>query len=189
MGNPLRIRKRIHALRRAPDGSAFQKWESFKKIYKNEDQIEIDQRGFQKWKNMPEVERHPFVVEAKKVNSAYYAIMLKEINDTSEEDDEADSVMVGNFDWGPAVLMDLMNFLGDRTTETVLSKSFGSWESSWLPVTRDRATVALSLPLSKASLLASNIRIFTENVFFFFFFLYMVLLRNYKLIWKGHFCL
>ncbi|KAF8397138.1 hypothetical protein HHK36_016045 [Tetracentron sinense] len=99
MANLPRTRKRVLAIRRAPDGSAFRKWESFRKIHKNEeDQIDIDRNGFNTWKIMSIKERHHYFFEASKVNFAYEEALRKEVDDSSVVDDEADSAMVGKFD-------------------------------------------------------------------------------------------
>ncbi|XP_077236930.1 HMG-box (high mobility group) DNA-binding family protein [Tasmannia lanceolata] len=150
MANALRTRKRIHGIRRAPDGSAFEKcdycgvmvaialsdmheceykgrdkrlkgadanchvegqiirdqprsafrffMEHFTKTCKSMDSITIDRIGFHTWKNMTTKERHPYKIQAEKVNSAYQKVVLEEIDNISEVDDEADSAMVGKFD-------------------------------------------------------------------------------------------
>ncbi|PIN20484.1 HMG box-containing protein [Handroanthus impetiginosus] len=146
-----RARKRVHAIRRGPDGSAFQKCEScgqtvaialfdmhecgFKKNKKKKlktqcgnrnverqgiqdqprsafhlfmdefvktctdgNEIEIDKKGCEKWKNMSREERQPFVLQADKLNSAYVKLLLEEENEIQRVDDEADSAEVGKLD-------------------------------------------------------------------------------------------
>ncbi|KAL5974746.1 hypothetical protein ACLOJK_031417 [Asimina triloba] len=72
--------------------------EEFEKTHENEVWIEIDRKGFQRWKDMTKEERCPYIFQAKVVNSAYDKTLLKEMDCTSEEDDEADSAAVGKFD-------------------------------------------------------------------------------------------
>ncbi|XP_011084847.1 high mobility group B protein 7 [Sesamum indicum] len=146
-----RPRKRILAIRRGPDGSAFQKCEScgltvaialvdmhecglkkitkkkrktqcgsgklegqriqdqprsafhffmeeFIKTCKDGNEIEIDKKGCETWKNMSKEERRPFVLEADKLNSAYVKLLLKEESEMQWVDDEADSGDVGKYD-------------------------------------------------------------------------------------------
>ncbi|XP_015575735.2 high mobility group B protein 7 [Ricinus communis] len=152
MGNPPRTRKRVHAIRRGHDGSAFETcddcgflvaialadmheceaetkrivkrfkgvigkhkivkqnysdqprspfvtfMEEFRRTCKNGKLIEIDRKGFETWRKMSKQERKPYVVKAEEVNSAYVKSLIKEIDVSSEVDDEADSMMVGKFD-------------------------------------------------------------------------------------------
>ncbi|KAL0341219.1 UNVERIFIED_CONTAM: hypothetical protein Sradi_4638700 [Sesamum radiatum] len=146
-----RPRKRVLAIRRGPDGSAFQKCEScgltvaialadmhdcgikkitkkkrktqcgsgkiegqriqdqprsafhffmeeFIKTCKDGNEIEIDKKGCETWKNMSKEERRPFVLEADKLNSAYVKLLLKEESEMQWVDDEADSGDVGKYD-------------------------------------------------------------------------------------------
>ncbi|CAK7340187.1 unnamed protein product [Dovyalis caffra] len=154
MGNPPRTRKRVHAIRRALDGSAFKNcdncgvmvaialadlheceggsknnvkrfkglngeqkvvqqrfceqprspfrlfMENFMKTGKIWNIIDIDRKGFETWRNMSKevMEREPYVMKADEINLAYFKSLIKEIDDKSEVDDEADSAMVGKFD-------------------------------------------------------------------------------------------
>ncbi|XP_026658427.2 high mobility group B protein 7 [Phoenix dactylifera] len=145
MANGSRAGKRVHALRRAPDGSAFLKcehcrasvavalldmhecggngrhkrrkpgkesssfqdqprspfccfMESFRKKCRDRTLLEINRIGFDTWKNMSPYERHKYVIQAEKVNTAYQKILLKESENMSKVDDEADSAMVGKID-------------------------------------------------------------------------------------------
>ncbi|KAI6676069.1 hypothetical protein NL676_036865 [Syzygium grande] len=149
-----RTRKRVHATRRAADGSAFEKcdncgvsvaialadmheceepkkevkrfrgfcgilksnyvgeestadqprsafcffMESFLRNRDSIHSIDIEREGFETWKNMSAEERQPYIVQERKVNSVYQEALLREINDASKMDDEADSAMVGKFD-------------------------------------------------------------------------------------------
>ncbi|KAL0402970.1 UNVERIFIED_CONTAM: hypothetical protein Sradi_1937800 [Sesamum radiatum] len=148
-----RPRKRVLAIRRGPDGSAFQKckgcgltvaialadmhecgvkkitkkkrktrcgsgkierqkiqdqprsafhffMEEFVKTCKDGNEIEIDKKGCETWKNMSKEERRPFVLEADKLNSAYVKLLLKEESEMQWVDDEADSGDVGKYDEG-----------------------------------------------------------------------------------------
>ncbi|GAV80952.1 HMG_box domain-containing protein [Cephalotus follicularis] len=150
MANPPRSRKRVQAIQRAPDGSAFEKcdcccdlvpialidmhdcrtgkdvkrfkgifgkpnvnkqsfcdqprsafkffMERFKETYKTGTVIDIDEKGFETWKNISKEERQPYIIEAEKVNSAYNKALIQEVNDMFEVDDEADSSKVGKFE-------------------------------------------------------------------------------------------
>ncbi|KAL7107513.1 hypothetical protein ACP275_06G059200 [Erythranthe tilingii] len=144
-------RKRVHAIHRGPDGSAFHKcgscgisvpialgdmhecefkkkarkklkipsengdvteqsiqdqprsafhffMEEFTKTCKDENELEIDKKGFETWKNMSVEERQPFVVQADKVNSAYEKLLHKEEQEIQWIDDEADSAEAGNLE-------------------------------------------------------------------------------------------
>ncbi|OAY46359.1 high mobility group B protein 7 [Manihot esculenta] len=177
MANPPRTRKRVHAVRRAPDGSAFEKCENCgvlaaialadmheceaepKKAVKrfkglngkqnivegcNSDQprspfrffmedfmntckkgklIEIDQKGFEIWKNMSKEERQPYVNKAQKVNSAYVKSLIQEVDYSSEVDEEVDSATVGKFD--PLYEVDGCNDYSDSFDGL---RSFNTWE-------------------------------------------------------------
>ncbi|KAL3653407.1 hypothetical protein CASFOL_003088 [Castilleja foliolosa] len=144
-------RKRVHALRRGPDGSAFQNCEScglsvpialvdmhdceiekngtkklkthfecvnakeqriqdqprsafrffiveFTKICKEGNEVEVENKGFEKWKAMSKEERLQFSRQADKVNSAYEKLLRKEESEIQWFDDEADSAEVGKYD-------------------------------------------------------------------------------------------
>ncbi|KAG8380947.1 hypothetical protein BUALT_Bualt06G0069500 [Buddleja alternifolia] len=146
-------RKRVHAIRRGPDGSAFQNCEScglsvaialadmhdceinknvckklksrcengsvkeqkiedqprsafrffmeeYMKTCKDGNEVEIDKKGFETWKNMSKSERLPFVLQADKLNSAYVKMLHKEESEIQWVDDEADSAEVGKYDEG-----------------------------------------------------------------------------------------
>ncbi|CAH1445428.1 unnamed protein product [Lactuca virosa] len=152
-----RTRKRVNALRRAPDGSAFQTcescgvsvaivlvdmhdceskndvkrskgvkgehkpliWEELEQRFQDQPRsefrffmesfaknchaknlVEIEQKGFETWKNMSSQEKLPYELEAKKVNDAYFEKLLKESEDHmfSCVDEEVDSAEVGKFD-------------------------------------------------------------------------------------------
>ncbi|XP_068641699.1 uncharacterized protein [Aristolochia californica] len=118
MANGLSFRKRIYPIQRAPNGSAFQKCdfcgtnvifvlfdmhdsecrgkqerEDFKRSWKDNDWIQTDREGFQKWKNMSKEERQPYISKADEVNSAYEIGML----DSVEEVDGTDSETVQNY--------------------------------------------------------------------------------------------
>ncbi|XP_021904190.1 high mobility group B protein 7 [Carica papaya] len=150
---PPRTRKRVHAVPRGPDGSAFEKCdrcgvmvpialadmhdcegkkmkevkrfkgisgkpkaieqssyseqprspfrffvEKFMESCKLADSINIDIEAFETWKNMSEEERLPYVLQSKKVSSAYEKALIEEVKDMFKVDDEADSVMVGKLD-------------------------------------------------------------------------------------------
>lgn len=43
-------------------------------------------------------ERQPYIIQERKIDSVYREALLREINDASEMEDEADSAMVGKFD-------------------------------------------------------------------------------------------
>ncbi|KAL3837807.1 hypothetical protein ACJIZ3_022398 [Penstemon smallii] len=140
-------RKRVHAIRRGPDGSAFQKCEScgillaialadlhecgfkktvkkklkignfekqrieyqprsafrffmeeFMKTCKDGNEVEIDMKACEIWKNMTKLEREPFVHRAQELNSAYVKLLREEEDEIQWVDDEADSYEVGNYD-------------------------------------------------------------------------------------------
>ncbi|KAL6123488.1 hypothetical protein ACLB2K_076010 [Fragaria x ananassa] len=117
MVNLRRTRKRVRAIPRAPDGSAFQncnkcgvsvavalagmhecepskkvkRFKEFTKTRKGRDWIEINREGFEVWKKMSEKERQPYVKEAERIDEAYQKALLKESNDGLKVDDEADS--------------------------------------------------------------------------------------------------
>ncbi|XP_042504300.1 uncharacterized protein LOC122081302 isoform X6 [Macadamia integrifolia] len=98
MADPLRSRKRVYGLRRASDGSAFEKWESFRKTH-NFNYLEEDRKGFETWKNMTPEERSPFVLLSKMVDLKYDEVLLKEVDELEfQADDEADSLGFENFD-------------------------------------------------------------------------------------------
>ncbi|KAI3957978.1 hypothetical protein MKW98_020620 [Papaver atlanticum] len=59
MVNLVRNRKRVFSLHRPPDGSAFREWESFQDSYC----MDVDRKGFEKWKCMSVEERGRFVIE------------------------------------------------------------------------------------------------------------------------------
>ncbi|XP_010921117.1 high mobility group B protein 2 isoform X2 [Elaeis guineensis] len=173
MANGSRATKRVLALRRASDGSAFLKceccgvsvavalsdmhecggnggrkrskvekepssfqdqprspfccfMESFREKCKDQTLLEINRIGFDTWKNMSPDERRQYIIQAEKVNIAYQKILLKESENMSKVDDEADSAMVGKID---------MHYEGSSDYEDSF-ESFESHEwdfsSSWL---------------------------------------------------------
>ncbi|XP_068641691.1 high mobility group B protein 7-like isoform X1 [Aristolochia californica] len=67
--------------------------EDFKRSWKDNDWIQTDREGFQKWKNMSKEERQPYISKADEVNSAYEIGML----DSVEEVDGTDSETVQNY--------------------------------------------------------------------------------------------
>ncbi|KAF4373427.1 hypothetical protein G4B88_011696 [Cannabis sativa] len=76
-----RTRKRVRAIPRASDGSAFQNWEEFKENNESKgsiDSIEIDRKGFETWKNMSKEERQPYVREACYVDFVHGKALRKE---------------------------------------------------------------------------------------------------------------
>ncbi|GAB4827680.1 hypothetical protein Ancab_034566 [Ancistrocladus abbreviatus] len=91
------------------------------KDHAGESLIDIDQKGWKKWKNMSKQEWKPFILQAEKVNTDYLETLLQETNDMilmSQEDDEADSAKVGKFD---------MDYRNDDFPDYS-----GSFESDWL---------------------------------------------------------
>ncbi|MQM14541.1 hypothetical protein Taro_047475 [Colocasia esculenta] len=118
MGKPQVVRKRVHALRRAPDGSAFQIWESYMKNCKGKEWIEIGRLVFETWANMAPKEKQPFVKQAEQI------------------EDEADSSMVGKFDpdyeepsdydehlqWGHHISFESFDSFDDRFVDLLVKK-------------------------------------------------------------------
>ncbi|KAH9767406.1 HMG box domain-containing protein [Citrus sinensis] len=154
MANQPRTRKRVHAIRRAPDGSAFEKcdrceamvpialvdmheceakvknkvkrfkgvcekpklvkqdsysdqtrspfrifMETFVETCGSRELIDIDRKGFEKWKNMSKEERQPYVIKAEMLDAAHRRALLEEVTSMPRfMDDEADSAMVGKYD-------------------------------------------------------------------------------------------
>ncbi|KAI3933245.1 hypothetical protein MKW92_003653 [Papaver armeniacum] len=94
------------------------------------DFLDVDRKGFEKWKCMSVKERSPFVLEAEKVNSAYENILLKEVQVEPLMDDEADSAKDINGDddfWGPGEMYRLhrgylCSWINDSTIDLVLSQ-------------------------------------------------------------------
>ncbi|XAR66016.1 hypothetical protein NMG60_11012054 [Bertholletia excelsa] len=72
--------------------------ESFGRTCKDRNQIEVDRKGFEMWRNMSNQERQPYVLQAEKVNSAYTKALLLEARNMTWVDDEADSAEVGRYD-------------------------------------------------------------------------------------------
>ncbi|KAF8042634.1 hypothetical protein BT93_A1081 [Corymbia citriodora subsp. variegata] len=72
--------------------------ESFLRNREGVHSIDIEREGFEKWKNMSAEERQPYIIQERKMDSVYREALLREINDASKMEDEADSAMVGKFD-------------------------------------------------------------------------------------------
>ncbi|GAU49447.1 hypothetical protein TSUD_137910 [Trifolium subterraneum] len=121
-----RVKKRVCTIPRAPDGSAFFncgtcgvsvaisladmhfcqsnkmefKRESFMKdqdmeIYN----IEIDRIGFEKWKNMSEEEKQPFVSRARELDNKHQEALKEEADDIIKVRYGADSPMIDEMQW------------------------------------------------------------------------------------------
>ncbi|XP_059625317.1 high mobility group B protein 3 [Cornus florida] len=74
--------------------------ESFVKTCVDGNLIDVDRKGVETWRKMSKKERLPYVLQAQKVNSDYENALLKEVEDMSWVDDEADSAEVGKHDKG-----------------------------------------------------------------------------------------
>ncbi|KAL3732448.1 hypothetical protein ACJRO7_029165 [Eucalyptus globulus] len=72
--------------------------ESFLRNREGVHSIDVEREGFETWKNMSVEERQPYIIRERKIDSVYREALLREINDASEMEDEADSAMVGKFD-------------------------------------------------------------------------------------------
>ncbi|XP_039174157.1 uncharacterized protein LOC104454451 isoform X1 [Eucalyptus grandis] len=72
--------------------------ESFLRNREGVHSIDVEREGFETWKNMSVEERQPYIIQERKIDSVYREALLREINDASEMEDEADSAMVGKFD-------------------------------------------------------------------------------------------
>ncbi|KAK2637183.1 hypothetical protein Ddye_031975 [Dipteronia dyeriana] len=82
--------------------------ESFEKNCNIENMIEIDRKGFEAWKNMSVEERHPYWIQAEKVNAAHERDLIVEINNFAEAEDDEESIMVRKV---TKLLLDLFIFL------------------------------------------------------------------------------
>ncbi|KAG1338973.1 putative 5-amino-6-(5-phospho-D-ribitylamino)uracil phosphatase, chloroplastic [Cocos nucifera] len=90
--------ERLRKERLKETGWSNQRPESFREKCKDQTLLEINRIGFDTWKNMSPDERRQYVIQAEKVNVAYEKILLKESENLSKVDDEADSAMVGKID-------------------------------------------------------------------------------------------
>ncbi|XP_070053161.1 high mobility group B protein 7 isoform X1 [Nicotiana tomentosiformis] len=74
--------------------------EEFVKTNMDGNELEVDKKGFETWKNMTREERFLYFMKADKINLAYLKLLRREENDMQwRADDEADSAEVGKYDW------------------------------------------------------------------------------------------
>ncbi|KAI4382899.1 hypothetical protein MLD38_008800 [Melastoma candidum] len=72
--------------------------ESFVKTRVAEEAMDANRLGFETWKKLSKEERQPYLDQATKTDVAYKEVLLREVHETSEMEDEADSAMVGRVD-------------------------------------------------------------------------------------------
>ncbi|RAL51324.1 hypothetical protein DM860_010826 [Cuscuta australis] len=72
--------------------------EQFAKTCHDGDEIDVDRRGFETWRNMSKMERQPYELRAEKICSAYLNCLMEEENNMPKVNDEAESVEVNNYE-------------------------------------------------------------------------------------------
>ncbi|VFQ77497.1 unnamed protein product [Cuscuta campestris] len=72
--------------------------EEFAKTCPDGDEIDVDRRGFETWRNMSKMERQPYELRAEKIYSAYLKGLIEEENNMPKVNDEAESVEVKNYE-------------------------------------------------------------------------------------------
>ncbi|CAH9139693.1 unnamed protein product [Cuscuta epithymum] len=102
--------------------------EEFEKTCHDENEIDVDRRGFQTWRNMSKMERKPYEVRAANICSAYLKCLIEEENNIMRVNDEADSAEVRNYD------EDSDGFLRYDSDESKSLSSYLNWKSKheWL---------------------------------------------------------